>query len=107
MGKAANQRKHKEEKRKWRTEQPVDTVEQAVDFLVDHFDEETIAWLKSLPEEDANSEASRGLGMSIRNKFGLWQGNVNLLRSCGDEKMFPDAASAVIIQALLLRLRNS
>lgn len=36
-------------------------------------------------------------GMDIRNDFGLWLGNKELLRACGSEKMHPDDASMIII----------
>ena len=37
------------------------------------------------------------LGIWIRNQFGLWRGNKELLKDCGSEKMHPDDASMVII----------
>ncbi len=40
------------------------------------------------------------LGMFIRNGFGLWGGNRELLRDCGSTRMHPDDASGVIISAL-------
>ena len=54
-----------------------------------------------------------GLGQYIRNRFGLWKGNEELLRSCSEhaEKVgrprlgqHPDDASATIIDALWERL---
>ncbi|MDQ7793251.1 MAG: DUF6794 domain-containing protein [bacterium] len=47
-----------------------------------------------------------GLGMFVRNSFGLWQGNIELLNSCGGAGMHPDTASMVIIRALWERLRE-
>lgn len=40
------------------------------------------------------------LAQGIRNGYGLWTGNVDLLRSCGSEDMEADDASEVILQAL-------
>ncbi len=62
------------------------------------------------------------LGMYIRNNFGLWGGNVELLRSCMDASGFepinidgkplflsfhPDSASEVIVAAVLKRLSET
>ena len=45
-----------------------------------------------------------GLGMAIRNDFGLWQDNEELMNSCreiaGDKDLHVDSASTVIIKAL-------
>ncbi len=46
-----------------------------------------------------------GLGMWIRNNFGLWKGNKTLLLETG--KRHPDDASEVIITALWRTLRDS
>ena len=43
-------------------------------------------------------------GMGIRNEFGLWRGNTQLLESCGGEH--PDDASSVIIRAVWERLQT-
>ena len=50
------------------------------------------------------------LGMQIRNRFGLWEGNSMLIEDCErvaglklnhiDEVMHPDDASTIILQAL-------
>ncbi len=47
-----------------------------------------------------------GLGLAIRNEFGLLAGNHRLLAACGSPDMHPDSASAVIIRALWEYLRN-
>jgi len=45
-----------------------------------------------------------GLGMGIRNEYGLWSGNEELMDSCreisGDKDHHVDSASTVIIKAL-------
>ncbi len=38
-----------------------------------------------------------GWGMGIRNSYGLWKGNTELLKSCGGEDIHPDSCSMVII----------
>lgn len=43
------------------------------------------------------------LGMFIRNEFGLWRGNAELLASC--EAGHPDNASTAIVKAAWLRLQ--
>jgi len=48
-----------------------------------------------------------GWGRGIRNSFGLWGGNKELMRSLGDEKMHPDLASAILIRAVWKELRYS
>lgn len=45
-----------------------------------------------------------GLGADVRNKFGLWDDNYELLISCGE--LEPDAASMVIIKAVWEALQN-
>lgn len=44
-----------------------------------------------------------GWGTGIRNSFGLWQGNHELLQSCGGGH--PDDCSMVIIEAVWERLQ--
>jgi hypothetical protein len=46
-----------------------------------------------------------GLGSWVRNTFGLWQGNDELLRACGG--CDPDDASEVILSALWQALRST
>ena len=54
--------------------------------------------------EDEMHELGLGLGMWIRNNFGLWQGNEALLADAG--ALDPDGASAVIIRTFWTRLRH-
>lgn len=44
-----------------------------------------------------------GLGMRVRNQFGLWRGNDALLASCG--RAHPDDCSGVILEALWRSIR--
>lgn len=62
-------------------------------------------WNASHPERDLIN-FHFGWGMSIRNELGLWQGNKELLRSCGSKKMHPDDASMVIIKAVRRKRQN-
>jgi len=47
-----------------------------------------------------------GWGLSIRNRFGLWAGNEELLRSCDPEYMHPDKASGIIMEAVWKKLQD-
>lgn len=102
---------------------------QAVDDFVDGMRNynEVRSWPKTLPEavQKALSSLSpegkeiirntpvgdlirfhHGWGTQIRNQFGLWQGNKELLRGYGSERMHPDSASMVIILAVWKELRE-
>jgi hypothetical protein len=94
------------------------TLNEAVDRLarmLSHTEKEEIA---ALTEGDLIG-LHFGLGMWIRNDFGLWQDNRDLLRDCqrikcgdaGDSPegcllIDPDDASMMIIRALRARLRH-
>jgi hypothetical protein len=54
--------------------------------------------------EDNLIDLHFGLGVRIREDFGLWRGNRALLQSCGS--LDPDDASMAIIRALWARLRH-
>lgn len=80
------------------------TVEQAVDQL-----------MKDLSEEDKSRIAADdpdidwySLGQSIRNSYGLWQGNSELLASCGvlGDPFAADAGSDIVIAAFQRRLKG-
>jgi hypothetical protein len=45
-----------------------------------------------------------GWAMDIRHRFGLWQGNTQLLAACGEPH--PDDASMAIVRAVWERLRE-
>lgn len=49
------------------------------------------------PEEDLIS-LHFSWGLNIRNEFGLWEGNDELIKSCGEIE--PDGASGTIIDAV-------
>ena len=46
------------------------------------------------------------LGLWIRNNFGLWSGNTDLMLSTGPLVFLPDEASSIIIEALWERLHQ-
>ena len=86
------------------------TVEQAVERLVDELllkDKTTIGNLA----EDELINLHISLGEYIRNEFGLWSGNDGLLASCCSiakiDKIHEDTASAIIIEELWKRLRET
>ena len=86
------------------------SVEEAVAFLIDKL---------SLKEKDQIAKMSQkdlillhfSLGLGIRNEFGLWAGNKDLLESCaivvGEKNIHPDDASSVIITELWKKLRET
>ncbi len=63
--------------------------------------------LKNTPEEDLILHHF-GLGAYIRNEFGFWQGNRELLESLSGKQfgVHPDDASLVIIKALWKKLQD-
>ncbi|MFC1479537.1 DUF6794 domain-containing protein [Planctomycetota bacterium] len=75
------------------------TLEEAVSLLVDLLTEEQREALKTVPEEELSSYHF-GMGMLIRNNFGLWNGN---LIEYGDT---PDDVSAVIVRKAWEKLRT-
>ena len=82
-------------------------VEEAVERLMAELSEEDKKELKNTKKDLILHHF--GLGEHIRNEFGLWQGNKELIASCCGEGYFqdPDEASSVIIRALWKRLQKS
>ena len=85
-------------------------VGEAVDQVIRMMDAESLKRLRGMAEADI-VELHFGLGMWIRNTFGLWSGNRVLLEDCAafGEHSFcdPDEASTVIIREVWIRLRSS
>ena len=94
------------------------TVEEAVDQVISSMSEEDKATLRNTPEQDL-IVFHHGCKTAIRNDFGLWSGNEELLKSCGsrifpesayDEYLAmmvdPDSASMEIIKATWTRLHH-
>ena len=79
------------------------TVDEAVDLLIVNMSEEEREELRSTSKEGLLM-FHHELGMCIRNSFWLWEGNTELLESCGSPAMHPDSASAVITEAVGKRL---
>jgi len=85
------------------------TVEQAVSQLMTELSIYDKQKIKNTPK-DSLSNLHFSLGMNIRNAFGLWSGNEELLKSCrlitGKKDLHVDDASSIIINALWERLQK-
>jgi len=81
------------------------TVDEAVARLTSQMSAEAKRYVVTRPEEDLIL-FHHGWGTGIRNEFGLWRGNTELLASCGSTNMHPDSASSVIIKATWMKLRQ-
>jgi len=79
------------------------TVKEAVATLNAEMKEKERLLLTSTPE-DKLILLHHSFGRHIRNSFGLWTGNVELMRDTGEAH--PDDASMVIIKALWTKLRE-
>lgn len=73
------------------------TVQEAVRTLLSDMTEEQKDLLCNSTEEEL-VDFHHTLGTNIRNRFGLWEDNYELLISCG--VVHPDDASRVIMQAV-------
>ena len=84
------------------------TVAEAVNRLIQEMSEEDRETLKNTPEKDLIMYHF-SLGMWIRNEFGLWQGNDELLKSCRkkDPLIHPDDVSSIIIEELWKKLNKN
>lgn len=85
------------------------TVEEAVEQLLSLMSEEEKQCLRKTPKKDLIM-FHFSLGLYIRNNFGLWQGNRELLQSISKSDfpfVHPDDASSVIIEELWKRLRQA
>jgi hypothetical protein len=74
------------------------TIQEAVHILVDlgmKYDPDGLEYIKNLKEGEL-IYLHFSFGMWIRNNFGLWKGNEELLKATGKEH--PDDASGVIIK---------
>jgi len=93
------------------------TVNEAVDRLIEELDDDVLAKVR---DSTNLTEFHFGLGMYIRNQFGIWGRNEELLKDAQarfeipDDKsdvryylfMHPDNASDVILEELQKRLRE-
>ena len=81
-----------------RPEQWPNTLEDAVDKIVKGLTEADKETLRNTAREGLITY-HHGWGTGIRNSFGLWRGNEELIRSaCGGELCHPDSASMAIIE---------
>jgi hypothetical protein len=79
------------------------TVEQAVTNIVASMSAEDKQKVRATKKEDL-IQYHHGWGTGIRNGFGLWRGNRELLADC--KSQHPDGASMVIIEAVWERLQK-
>ena len=84
---------------------PPRTVDEAVERVLAKLSDSEKESI-SIMDEGELHQLHFSLGIWIRNNFGLWQGNKELLRSCGSEDMHEDDASAIIIKAVWKRLKD-
>ena len=79
------------------------TVEEAVTRILAGMSDKDKALVKATAKEDL-IEFHHGWGTGIRNRFGLWSGNKELLADCHAKE--PDEASMVIIEAVWQKLQE-
>jgi hypothetical protein len=86
------------------------TVDEAVAKLVEGLPLREKTRMANLREMELTSLAF-SVGLVIKNEFGLWDGNEELIKSCqlvsGTEDLHPDDAAAVIIKELWKKLRET
>lgn len=81
------------------------TVSESVSRLLSNMDESELRKIAATRKGDLILFHS-GLGMGIRNSFGLWRGNQALLNDCGNADGHPDSCSTIIIEALWVETRK-
>jgi hypothetical protein len=85
-------------------------VDQAVERLIDELSLKDRTTISNMDEGELIN-LHHSLGEYIRNEFGLWSGNDDLMSSCCKiakvDKIHEDTASTIIIEALWERLRES
>lgn len=74
------------------------TVNEAVKLIMGLLTEEDKAAITQMGDSEFVLENSMGWGQGIRNSFGLFSGNNELLKDCGTKD--PDEASSVIMRAV-------
>ena len=90
------------------------TVEEAADYVIKQFDDVEESYIKSLGKKDDMIQFHFNLGMTIRNWFGLWQGNDELIEDCAKagmhadigEERHPDTCSGVIMERVWEKLHG-
>lgn len=81
------------------------TVEEAIDRILLMISEEDKNKIKNCQSKKDIAVYHHGLGTWIRNNFGLWQDNVELVKNCGGHT-HPDDNSLVILYALWQKLHE-
>lgn len=89
---------------------PPTTLAEAVDQVQTWLTPDQLSAFAAKSEEDLN-DYHFGLGMRIRNEFGLWDPSSSLLRDCEASQdrggsIHPDDASMLILRALWARLHH-
>ena len=82
------------------------SIEEAVELLLTELPEKNQQIIRIMGEDQLSS-LHLSLGNYIRNGFGLWGSNEELLRACSPDGSFRNAddASAIIIKALWWKLQ--
>ena len=78
---------------------------EAVNQLLISLSAEELKELKWILDRNGAIRLHHTLGRDIRNNFGLWRGNQDLLNDCG--KTHPDDASHEILEALHKKLKEN
>ena len=83
------------------------TIAEAVDRLLSTLSEKDREAIKNMPKNDL-IDLHFSLGGYIKNAFGLWKDNKELIEACGQSYpiFVPDSVSEVIIEALWEKLRG-
>ena len=86
-----------------------DTISESINILLSSLSIEDKQQIKD-SSEDELINFHFGLGMSIRNDFGLWDKNSKLFEDCkkisGNQNLHVDDASEIIIKSLWERLQK-
>ena len=81
------------------------TVEATVDDIISKLSEKNKETVRTTRREDL-IKFHHGWGTGIRNHYGLWRGNNELLESACGRKCHPDGASMIIIEAVWNKLQQ-
>jgi hypothetical protein len=85
------------------------TCDEAVSWVVNHLDAESTEIVRNTPRDEL-IKFHHGWGTGIRNNFGLWRGNRELLESClalePGTQYHPDSVSMIIIERTWDRLHS-
>jgi hypothetical protein len=95
------QMKTYEEKKRWPK-----TLTEAVHKAISSLSAQDKEIIRNVPDSKELQKFFYSWGLNIRNQFGLWKGNRELMKACGAEKMHPDDASWVIMLAAWRELRK-